>query len=428
MTLKIEKLSAEKLREEYAYTIGTAAFIWGLPSMELYRVGDRWLSQGGKVNTFQHACTLFTPEVAGKLGVVWANTATLYSLSWLDLSIEPIVVDLPPIKDRYFTINYIDSYQEIRNISNNTTGRKGGSFAFSGPNWNGPLPQGLQRIEMATNTVWIIGRTEVKGQGYIKKVHAIQDQYQLTTLSEWVKGNRNTIGDYTSKEWPPYDDTDPLSWLFPLGEGLKLNPPPGDERGMLGLFKPLGIGPDVKFNPAKLDQAMATGLRRMVNLGPQLLTQDFNTRPGTVINSWQVTPDLGSWVTPVSKETDFMIRVAIAKEARPGKKNAVAVYLFLSVDGDGNLLSGCNNYVLRFQKGDLPPIDAFWSITLYVEDGSMIPGVIRNQISTYDGLHEAPDGSVAIDIQHESSNEDIESNWLPAPQGGFTQTMRLYNL
>jgi len=159
---------------------------------ELYRVRAKSVSQGNKLNSFQHLRKLIDAELAIKQGVVRANSATLYSLAWLDLTIEPIVVDIPPIQDRYFTINYIDFYQKNENISNATTGRKGGSYAFVGPNWRGPLPDGVHRVDVATNTVWIIGRTEVKGQDDVKNVHAIQDKYQLTSLGEWSKGKRNT--------------------------------------------------------------------------------------------------------------------------------------------------------------------------------------------------------------------------------------------
>ena len=115
------------------------------------------------------------------------------------------------------------------------------------------------------------------------------------------------------------------------------------------------------------------------------------------------------------------------KEAQPGQKNTEAVYPFLTVDGDGYPLNGSHNYVLRYQGGHLPPVDAFWSITLYDAAGFMIPGVIRNQIGTYDDLQMDPDGSVPIYIQHESPGRDQQSNWLPAPKGDFTLTMRLYS-
>lgn len=422
----VEKFSDDKLREERAYTLGTTAFTWGFPMNELYRVRATFL-QKAKLNAFANIRELLTYEVAKKVGVVRANSATLYSLAWLDLSIEPIVLDIPPIEDRYFTLNYVDFYQNNENISNATTGRKGGAYAFVGPDWKGPLPDGVHRVDLATNTVWIIGRTEVKGPKDVKTVNAIQDKYQLTSMGEWIKGNRNTTGTNKYEEWPPYDVTDPVNWFALLNEGLKRNPPQGDDLLMLGLFEPLGIGPDMTFDPKKVDKAVAAGLRRAVAITPRLLTQDFDTRLGQKINGWQVTQDLGSWVAPVSRQTDFLMRAAIAKEAQPGQSSTQAMYPVRTVDSDDKPLNGSNNYTLTFENGQMPPVDAFWALTLYDDKGFVIPKVIRNQIGTYDDLKKDKDGSVTLYIQNASPGTDKESNWLPAPKAGFTLTMRLYN-
>ena len=172
---------------------------------------------------------------------------------------------------------------------------------------------------------------------------------------------------------------------------------------------------------------MAAGLQRALDITPDLLTQDFNTRLGQQINGWQVTTDLGSWVTPLSRQTDFQIRAAIATGAQPGQKNTEATYPFLTADSDGDPLNGEHDYTLRFEKGQLPPVDAFWSLTLYDAEGFMLPNVTRNQIGTYDELQSGGDGSVTIYIQHESPGKDKEGNWLPAPKDSFNLALRLYN-
>jgi hypothetical protein len=421
-----EKYSAAKLREERAYTLGTTAFEWGFPMNELYRVRDRSLKKG-KLNTFANVRKLIDAKLAVEIGVVRANSATLYSLAWLDLDIEPIVLDIPPINDRYFTLNYVDFYQNNGNISNATTGRKGGAYAFVGPDWKGPLPEGVHRVDVATNTVWIIGRTEVKGQDDVKAVNAIQDKYQLTSLSEWMKGNRNTTGSNKYEEWPPYNVRNPVNWFALLNEGLKRNPPQGDDLVMLGLFEPLGIGPDMTLDPKKLDKAVAAGLKRAVAITPQLLSQDFSTRLGQDINGWRVTQDLGAWVAPVSGQTDFLLRAAIAKEAQPGQSNTQAIYPIGNVDSDGKPFDGSNDYTLTFEEGQMPPVGAFWALTLYNAKGFPIPKVIRNQIGTYNDLKKESDGSVTLLIQNASPGKNKESNWLPAPKGGFNLAMRLYN-
>lgn len=420
---------AEKIREEQAYTLGTSAYVWGFTMNELYRVRSEFLAKpGNAVNKFEHIRALMTPELARKVGVVRANSATLYSVAWLDLSVEPIVLEFPPITDRYFTFNYVDYFQNNQNLSNVEVGRAGGAYAFVGPSWKGALPAGVHRVNVASDAVWMPARTEVKGPDDLKNANALQDRYSLTSLREWVAGRRNTTGKNSYPQWPTYDVSNPLNFFALLNEGLKHNPPQGADLAMLGLFESLNIGPNKSFDPAKLDPATAAGLKRASEIGPHILTADFKTRLGQTINGWQITADLGSWRTPDTDQLDFLLRSAIAKEAQPGQNATEALYPFAFSDAEGKPLTGANRYVLRFAKGQLPPVNAFWSVTLYDADGFVIENPIhRNQIGTYDNLKPDADGSVAIVIQRDSPGKDKEGNWLPAPAGPFNLTMRLYN-
>lgn len=421
--------STDKVREEQAYTLGTAAYLWGFTMNELYRVRSVHLAKpGNTVNRFDHLRVLMTPELARKVGVVRANSATLYSAAWLDLSVEPIILEFPAIADRYFTFNYVDYFQHNENISNVTVGRKGGAYAFVGPNWKGALPDNIHRVNVASDTVWIIGRTEVKGPDDVKNVNTLQDRYSLTSLREWVEGRRNTSGQNAYPQWPAYEASNPLNFFALLNEGLKHNPPQGVDLVTLGLFETLNIGPNKIFDPAKLDTATAAGLKRALEIGPQILTADFKARVGKLINGWQITTELGSWQTPDTDQVDFVRRSAIAKEAQPGQHSSEAMFPFTFSDSDGQPLTGTNRYVLRFAKGKLPPVNAFWSVTLYDAEGFVIENpILRYQIGTYDNLKLDPDGSTAIYIQRDSPGKDKGGNWLPAPDGPFNLTMRLYN-
>lgn len=424
-----EILSSEKIREEQAYTLGTAAYLWGFTMNELYRVRSAALAKpGNAINKFEHVRALMTPELARKVGVVRANSATLYSAAWLDLSVEPVVIELPPIADRYFTFNYVDYFQNNQNLSNVTIGRAGGAYAFIGPNWRGILPDKVHRVNVASDTVWIIGRTEVKGPDDVKNVNALQDLYSLTSLREWVAGRRNTCGDNAYPKWPAYDVSKPLNFFALLNEGLKHNPPQGADLAILGMFETLNIGPNKSFDAARLDPATAAGLKRALEVGPQLLAADFKARVGQVINGWNFTSNLGSWRTPDTDQLDFLLRSAIAKEAQPGQNPSEAVYPFTFNDVDGKPLTGANRYVARFVKGNLPPVNAFWSVTLYDATGFVVENPIhRNQIGTYDNLKPDADGSVPIYIQRDSPGKDKEGNWLPSPDGLFNLALRLYN-
>ncbi len=422
-------LSPEKVREEHAYTLGTSAYLWGFTMNELYRVRSTALAKpGAAVNKFDHIRTLLTPEQAHKVNVVRANNATLYSPAWLDLSVEPIVLEFPAIPDRYFTFNYVDYYQHNENISNATVGRAGGAYAFVGPNWRGALPEKVHRVNVATNTVWMLGRIEVKGPDDLKNVVALQDRCSLTSFKEWVAGQRNTTGSNVYPQWPPYDVSNPLNFFALLNEGLKRNPPYGQDLAMLGLFESLNIGPNKTFDPAKLDAATGAGLKRAIEIGPFILAADHNNRLGVVRNEWHITTDLGSWTTPDTGHLDFLLRSDIAKEAQPGQNASEAIYAFAFTDGDGKPLTSADHYVIRFPKGQLPPVNAFWSVTMYDATGFMIDNPIhRSQLGTYNDLKPEADGSVLIYIQRETPGKDKEANWLPAAEGPFNLGLRMYN-
>ncbi len=159
-----------------------------------------------------------------------------------------------------------------------------------------------------------------------------------------------------------------------------------------------------------------------------MLTDDFNARLGQLIDGWQITTDLGSWQTPDTGQLDFLLRSAIAKEAQPGQNASEAIYPFAFTTASGQPLTGAHRYTLTFAPGSLPPVNAFWSVALYDADEYAIENPIdRTQIGTYNDLTPNPDGSVTIYIQHDPPDPDHQPNWLPAPDGPFNLTLRLYN-
>lgn len=422
------KLTPEQIREEQAYTLGTATFAWGFTMTELYRVRHTSLAAFGCFNKFIHLQQLVSAATCRKSGVVSANNATVYSSTWLDLSLEPIVVDIPPIPNRYFTINYSDFYQKVENLSNQTIGRQGGSYAFVGPNWEGVLPAEVERVNIDTNALWIIGRTEVKGPDDLPNANAIQDQYALTALSEWRKGKRNTMGDNQYEEWLPYDVSDSLNWFAILNDGLRRNPPYGPDAAIVGLFESIGIGPDKAFDAAKLDPATARGLRRAVEVGRQIMTQEAEQRLGITKNNWVMIPNSIDYSTP-SGAFDFLFRTAVSLRAQPGQDSRENFFNFAYIDADDEPLHGEHNYTIRFEKGMLPPVDAFWSITMYDHPaGFLVENPLdRYQIGTYDEMKYGQDGSLTIYLQSDSPGVDKESNWLPAPKEPLYLCLRLYN-
>lgn len=417
-----------KIREEQAYTLGTTAYVWGFTMIELYRVRDMTLRALDAHNKFFHHRDLAEPVSSRAGGVVSANNATVYSNAWLDLSVEPIVLDVPPVRDRYYALNYIDFYQKVENISNRTSGRSGGSYAFTGPGWEGPLPDNVKRIKVATNHMWLLGRTEVKGTDDLSNANAVQDQYALTALSEWQKGKRNTLGNNEYQEWLPYDVSEPLNWYAMLNECLRRNPPYGPDADVVGMFESIGIGPDKEFNPANLDAATAAGLRRAVEMGHKIITEDAKVRLGQVINHWSLIPNSVDYTTSRGA-FDFLFRSSVALRAQPGQDSEENFFNFAYENDQGDALNGSHRYTITFLAGQEPPVDAFWSITMYdYPDGFLIENPIeRYSIGTYDKMEHDANGDLTIYIQHETPGADRESNWLPAPDCPFYLCLRLYN-
>jgi len=423
-----EEMDESKIREEQAYTLGTSAYTWGFTMTELYRARDMTLKTFGAFNTFFHVRELGDPATTRASGVVSANNATVYSNAWLDLSLEPIVLDVPPIPDRYYTMNYIDFYQKVENISNLTAGRSGGSYAFTGPGWEGSLPDGVKRISIATNHIWIIGRTEVKGPEDLAAANAFQDKYALTALSEWQKGTRNSMGDNSYDEWPAYDVSNPLNWYALLNESLRRNPPYGPDAEVIGMFESIGIGPNKDFDVANLDPATAAGLKRAVDMGYSIITEDAKSRLGQMVNHWSLIANSVDYTTDRGA-FDFLFRSSVALRAQPGQDSKENFFNFAYEDDQAEPLNGSQRYSITFPAGEEPPVDAFWSITMYdYPDGFLIKNPIdRYSIGTYNDMERDKDGNLTIYIQHDSPGKKLESNWLPAPNEPFYLCLRLYN-
>jgi hypothetical protein len=416
----------EKILEEQAYMLGMSAYLWGYTMNELYRLRSNFLAARHSVglNRWEHFRDLIGPESAHRLGVVRPSPATLYSNAWLDLSLEPFVLEFPQIQDRYVTFNYIGYFQDIGNLSDASGGR---AYAFVGPNWEGTLPDGVDRLNLASNAVWLNARTEVKGPDDVNNAHPLQDQYSLTALSEYVAGKRNSTGAHVYPQWTTFAVNEPLNWFARLNEGLRHNPPQDADVVMLGLFETLNIGPGRTFDPTRLDTGTAAGLRRAVDIGPQILEQYFKTRLGAHENGWQLISDRSSERTADIDRLDFLRRAAIAKCVPPGQDPREAVCRIACFDRTGQPLDAGNRYVMRFSKGELPTAKAVWSLSVYDAEGFPIKNPInRYHLGTYDDLKTDADGALTIYIQHDSPGKDKESNWLPAPaEGAFDVTMRL---
>jgi hypothetical protein len=426
------KAKAEaEAKEKAALEAGVEAVVYGLP-LVLMDITRQKISNVAKpeafaapVNQFAHARAF--PDSSFK-DVVRANVDTLYSTAWLDLSREPIVLTVPDTRGRYYLMPMLDAWTNVfASPGKRTTGTKAGQFAITGPGWTGDLPKGVQELKSPTNMVWIIGRTQTNGPKDYKAVHAIQDGLRLTPLSAFGKpyvAPEVAVDPNVDMKNPPVAQLQAMSaetFFNRMAALLKDNPPPAAEAPLLGKLAGIGIVPGQKFDPSKLDPAVAKGLEKSVAVAMEKLGA-ASKAAGAPENGWRVPPMvLGNF------GAEYGARAVVALIGLGANLPQDAVYPSAYVDGEGKPLTGANKYVLRFEKGAVPPVNAFWSVTMYDPDSFFVANPLnRYALSSWMPLKRDADGSLTLHIQHESPGKDREANWLPAPAGEFNLTLRMY--
>ncbi|MBM4272980.1 MAG: DUF1254 domain-containing protein [Deltaproteobacteria bacterium] len=329
-----------------------------------------------------------------------------------------------------FVYNWGDTarYTVTSGAGTRTLGEKGGNFAIVGPKWQGKLPAGLKKIQAPTNTVWIIGRILTRGKADYKAVHAIQDQCTLTPLSVWEKKSPSRpappVDPQVDMKAPPmHQVADMKAGVFfqNLAAAMKANPPASADAPALKKFAALGIIPGKDFNLKKLPPATAQALEAGVQLG-QMRILGQAEKIGEVKNGWQIMRSpIGTY------GANYDIRAAIAYFGLGANLMEDAVYPSSFKDQEGQTLTGKQRYVLHFDKDKLPPVNAFWSLTMYGENSFLAPNPLgRYALGDRDSLKYNPDGSLDLYLQNQSPGPDKEANWLPAPADEFNVTLRLY--
>lgn len=415
--------------------IATLAYIWGYPLVSVVRLVDYSSSPNvipapgrGPINTFSSISNFPTPNFTD---IVSINVDTLYSFGYLDLREEPVILQIPPISGRYYTLQFIDAYSNnfhyIGSRLNDTTG---GTYILTGPNWKGDVPPEMKVIKSATNTMEIGGRIYVSGPDDVHNANSLQDKLILTPLSVFGKNTTSlptvTTDLNTSKQIP----IGPQPALIPT-TGIKIydeiskdmanNPPPAADSEVMAKFATIGIGPGLTPSNTKND-TIKTALQNGIAEGEKLIdTQVQNL--GVRINGWLVNLDIGNY------GTEYLLRAGVAKFGLGANSPEEAVYPSTFTDNQGRNLDGTHNYLIHFDKGQTPPVNAFWSITLYNNKSYLAENPInRYSISqNTEGLKYNADGSLDIYIQNASPGTEKEYNWLPSPLGQFNLVLREYN-
>jgi hypothetical protein len=412
--------------------VGINAYIYLYPlvTMDLTRKQAVNIEPGkrpgfGPMNTFSHIRE-FPP--ADFKTVVRPNFDTLYSSAWLDLTGGPVVVSAGADPDgRYYELPMYDMWTDVFAVpGQRTTGTEAGNWAVTPPGWQGGLPDGVDRIDSPTPYVWIIGRTQTNGPGDYPTVHKIQDTFLVTPLAHWggqAPPVTATIDPAVDMETPPLDQVNSMSAeeFFDYGLGLMtLQPPHLTDWSLIAQMRRLGLVAGARF--ADLDPAIQSALHDVPAAALQAMQQAF-PRIAKVVNGWQMNIDT------MGVYGNFYVKRAIVTMVGLGANSAEdAVYPILMADADGRPLTGNNDYVLHFDQDGLPPVHAFWSVTMYDAEGFQAANSLnRFAIGDRDPLQYSADGSLDLYIQHTSPGPDKETNWLPAPNGPLGITLRLYS-
>ena len=379
----------------------------------------------GPMNTFTHV-RRFPP--ADFRDVVRPNFDTLYSIAWLDLSKEPMVVTVPDTQGRHYLLPMLDMWTDVfASPGKRTTGTGTGSFVIVPPGWQGKTPQGAQRIDAPTPYVWVIGRTQTNGSKDYAAVNQVQDGYTVARLSQLGKAPQPasvTVDPTVDMKTPPMTQVNIMTadkYFAYAAELLKVNPPHITDQPIVARMRQLGIEPGKSFDLGKADAAIKRGLERAVSDGLKGMQAKIPTL-ARVVNGWQMNTD-----TMGVYGNYYLKRAIVALVGLGANLPEDAIYPLNLGDADGKPLTGANRYVQHFSKDEIPPVGAFWSITMYDKDGFQIANVLnRYAIGDRDELKYNTDGSVDLYFQNESPGKERESNWLPAPARDFNLCMRLY--
>jgi hypothetical protein len=422
---------AAQARETEAFAIGTEAYVYGysLVTMEMTRrVLTNAAAPDGKLAPMGQLAKLRTYPTPADKEVTAPNADTLYTLAWLDLSKEPWVLSIPDMKGRYFLMPMLSGWTDVFQVpGKRTTGTKAQTYVITGPRWKGTLPAGVTEYQSPTSMVWILGRIYCTGtpQDY-KAVHTLQDQFKLVPLSAYGKSYTPPAGkvdpsiDMKIAVRQQVDRLEAGAYFKLLATLMKDNPPAAADAPMVAKMAQIGIVPGQDFDISKLDPAVVKGLARVPKAGGEKIMAHYKD-VGTMVNGWTFTLKTGSY------GTDYLQRALITAIGLGANEPQDAIYPTSQVDADGKPYDGANKYVLHFPKGQTPPAEGFWSLTMYDGAYFFVPNPLnRYTLSSRFKFKYNKDGSLDFYIQKDSPGKAKESNWLPAPEGKFILMLRLY--
>jgi hypothetical protein len=412
--------------------IAKEAYIYGFPMVDSYRIEYSYFVNHDNPefkapwNQLRNIPRVFTPE---DKAVQTPNSDTPYSMLGLDLRAEPLVLTVAPIeKGRYFSVQLIDAYTfNFAYLGSRTTGNEGGSFLVAGPNWNGERPKGIREVIRAeTELVIAAYRTQLFNPGDLENVKKVQAGYKAQPLSAFLDApapKAAPIIDFIKPLTPETQKSSPEFFNI-LNFVLSFCATHPSETELMARFGRIGVGAGKSFDASQLSPEMKTaigqgmadawaefaGLKKQVD-AKQLSAGDvFGTREYL--------------------KNNYLYRMGAAVLGIYGNSKQEAMYPAYFVDAEGQALDGAHRYSVRFAPGQLPPVNAFWSLTMYELPASLL---VANPLNRYllnspmlPSFNRDSDGGITLYVQNASPGPDKEANWLPAPKGHFAAFMRLY--
>lgn len=406
--------------------IARQVFVYGFPTVDLYRILHNFALDSSSsefkapFNTFGHARQLADP---GDTSIVAMNVDTPYSYAWLDMRSEPVVVTFPSFEaGRYVSAELFDFYTNIIGyVSPRTNGNEGGDFLIAGPDWNSVLPAGIKHVFVSTSYIaLILMRTQLFNDQDMGNVIRIQDQCEITPLSRSRYAN-----DYIPKKVarlqpikpvdvraePTHDYFTVLSWM------LQFMPVLDEDNVIRNDMRSMGIVAGKPYVAPETDS------KRAIIEGMHSGMKDIYARARTVRSSAELFGSRAFY------HGDYLTRATAAFLGILG--NAAEEYLGVGylADADGQAFDGKNRYEITFKGNEMPPVDAFWSITVYTDKKFLYANPINRYVVNtplIPSLTKNEDGGFTVYVQHENPGGIKASNWLPCPAGGFGLTFRTY--
>ena len=424
----------EKVTPEQAKQIAEEAYIFAYPMIEHYKMmfAMAMYEESGAYeapfNVIKNRARLSGPK---DIVMIRPNNDTFYSAVWFDLEDQPQILNVPAISDnRYYSFQIIDMYtHNIDYIGTRTTGFDAGVYMFVGPNWNGETPEGINKvIKSEGNFLVVLGRTQIFGQDDVENATAAINKYSTQSLNNYL-GLAETTVIKENPAIPPFNpskakDINFISYLNALMAQGEIHK---SEKSLFDKFAKIGIAPGKKFDPSELDSAVV----KAINDGAKsamLKIKAESMKLGERKNGWQLIS--GAFGSREAMQGKYLTRAGAAYFGLWANDLEEAYYPETTFDSDSEVLDGAKHkYILHFEADELPPVKAFWSLSMYKMPEQLF---MENEIDRYiissvtEGLHYNEDGSLDVYIQQENPGNDKESNWLPANNGEFSILARLY--